>query len=43
LWDLEAGRNEGVNVLLVDSKNDPVSAVPKHLKVTLRRLLDNLP
>ncbi len=43
MWDLEAGKNEGVNVLLIDSKNDPVSAVPKHLKVTLRRLLENLP
>ncbi len=43
LWDLEVGRNEGVNVLLIDSKNDPVSTVPKHLKATLRRLLENLP
>ncbi len=43
LWDLEAGKNEGVNVLLIDSKNDPVSTVPKHLKATLRMLLENLP
>lgn len=43
MWDLEAGKNEGVNVLLIDSKNDPVSSVPKHLKVTLRKLLENLP
>lgn len=42
-WDLEAGKNVGVNVLLIDSKDDPVSAVPKHLKVALRRLLENLP
>ncbi len=43
MWDLEAGGSEGVNVLLIDSKNDPVSTVPKHLKATLRRLLENLP
>ncbi len=42
VWDLEAGKSEGVNVLLIDSKNDPVSAVPKHLKATLRRLLKSL-
>ncbi len=42
-WDLEAGRSVGVNVLLIDSKEDPVSAVPKHLKVALKRLLENLP
>jgi len=43
MWDLEAGKSEGVNVLLIDSRNDPVSAVPKHLKATLRKLLENLP
>ncbi len=42
MWDLEAGKNEGVNVLLIDSKEDPVSTVPKHLKATLRKLLENL-
>jgi len=42
-WDLEAGKSVGVNVLLIDSKDDPVAAVPKHLKVVLRRLLENLP
>lgn len=42
MWDLEAGRDEGVNILLVDSRNDPVSTVPKHLKATLRKLLENL-
>jgi len=43
MWDLEAGQAEGVNVLLIDSRKDPVSAVPKHLKATLRKLLENLP
>ena len=42
MWDFEAGRNEGVNVILIDSRNDPVSTVPRHLKVTLRKLLENL-
>jgi len=42
LWDLEAGRDVGVNVLLIKSKNDPASTVPEHLKETLRELLKNL-